>query len=441
MATVKFYLRRPKEKGKLKTSEVSIFLTVTIDKANRFELNTCEKIPPVYWNFRSQEVKPSYTGHIEVNQSLSKIKGAILQLWREHKAAGMEELKEMSKPLVKFGLTAAPEKKSFFPVISSFIEQYKRDKDSKTVAKYAALKAKLEEFNPRLSIDKLDNNFYDAFKNHLYENGLFDATVYKYFTNLSTVLTWAESRGHEIHYTKNNPTHKSWEIIKRVYEPLTLTLAELEKLETLVIDPAKLQDRKTPKRKKFPVTWAERRARGLAIARDFLVLECRTGQRISDLKRFDLKNVTDQRWSFHPKKGNRLHAKKITVPFDTVFTAPAWEILKRYNFQLPDVAEQTINENIKKVCKMAGIDQVITIGRWKQNEQVFTTAEKCEFLSTHTGRRTFITIALQFLKPKLVKDLAGISWNTLRHYEGQTEDQNLIDGLNKIPATAIMKTA
>lgn len=431
MATVKFYLRRPKEKGKLKSKEVSIFLTCTIDKATRFELNTCEKIIPLYWNFRTQEVKANFTGHIEINQHLSRIKTAVLQLWRDNKSAGMNALKELARPLVKFGTERIPEKKTLFPILKQFIDQYKKDKDRKTVAKYSALKTKLEAFNPHLTIGSLDLNFYDAFKNHLFKLGLFDATVYKYFTNLSTMLTWADARGHEIHYTKGKPTHKSWEIIKRTYDPLTLTLAELEKLETLQISEELIKEKLPPKKHGHR---GERTIKALTIARDIFLLECRTCQRISDLKRFDLKDVEDGIWTNTVKKGNRLHATKVRIPLNTVFTSPAWAILQKYGFHLPEFTEQKVNENIKTVCKLAGIDQKITVRRWKQNELIERTVEKCTLISTHVGRKTFITIALQYLKPKLVKDLAGISWNTLKHYEGQTEDQNLIDGLNSIPA-------
>lgn len=451
MATVKFYLRRPRENGKLKTAQVSIFLVLTIDKFTRFELTTPEKVPPVNWNFRTQEVKPSFTGHIEINQHLLKIKTSVLQLWRDNKEADINSLAELARPLVKFGLDRVPEKKTIFPVLWRFIQQYRKDKDDKTARKFEALYAErkqkdgsikrsghLFEFNNNLALNRLDNNFYDDFKNWLFEKGLFDASVYKYFSNLSTFLTWADARGYEIHYTKGKPTHKSWEIIKRRYEPLTLTLAELEKLETLQINEAIIAEKLPPKKQGIR---GEKTIKALTIARDIFLLECRTCQRISDLKRFDLKDVVDGWWNNPVTKGNRLHAKKVRIPFNTTYTAPAWAILQNYRFVLPEFTEQKVNENIKTVCMLAGIDQDITQYRWKQNERVEIRGKKFEFITTHTARKTFITLALQFMMPKYVKDLAGISWSTLKHYEGQSEDQNLIAGLNSIPVTTTMKIA
>lgn len=451
MATVKFYLRRPREKGKIKTTEVSIFLVLTIDKSTRFELTIPEKIQPVYWNFKRQEVKPNFTGHIEVNQHLSKIKNAILQLWRDNKEADINTLAEMARPLVKFGLARAPEKKTVFPVLWKFINHYRKEKDVKTAKKFEALycerkgkdgaiekQGHLYTFNKNLPLNRLDNNFYDEFRQYLFDQGHMDSTVYKYIANLSTFLTWADSRGHEIHYTKGKPTHKSWEIIKHTYEPITLTLAELEKLETLRIDEKLIAEKLPPQKHGHR---GEKTLKALTTARDIFILECRTCQRISDLKRFNLADVVDGVWHNPVTKGNRLNPKKVRIPLNTKFTGPAWAILEKYKFQLPDFTEQKVNENIKTVCMLAGIDQHITQYRWKQNKRIEISGPKYKFVTTHVGRKTFITLALQFMQPKLVKDMAGISWNTLRHYEGQAEDQNLIDGLNSIPTTTKMNVA
>jgi hypothetical protein len=426
MATVKFYLKASAKK----TDEASILLKFTIDRSNRFALATGERIQSKYWDKRIQQAKSNFNGHVELNQAIGRIKADLIQLYRDNKSAGVSTLQEMARPLVKFGQRQAPEKKSLQDVLTLFINQYEKDKLEGTVKVYRALKTKLLAFNPNLTLDALDVNFYDRFKNWLHDRGLFDAKVYKYFVNLSTVLTWAVKRGYEVHQTKGEPTYKSWEIIKREYDPITLTMADLEKLEALDIT-EDLVRKKIPLKKQGQQIAKTMQA--LIVARDCLAIECRTAQRISDLKRFDLKDVEGMVWTNTVRKGSRLNATKTKVPFNTRFTAPAWEILRKYGFKFPEISEQKINKNIKRVCRLAGIDQPVTIYRWKQNEQVAITKDKCDFISTHTGRRTFITIGLQYLKPKLVKDLAGITWKTLERYEGQAEDQVLIDGLNSIP--------
>src|SRR5690606_22682658 len=152
----------------------------------------------------------------------------------------------------------------------------------------------------------------------------------------------------------------------------------------------------------------------LAIARDYLVFECRTGQRISDVKRFNLKDFDGQSWTFYPRKGNRLGKKKVTVHF-TGYCEKAPEILQRYNFKMPELSEQKINKNIKEACRQAGINTPTEIFRTAQNKRIRIAGPKYEFISTHTGRKTFITIALQFMSPTSVMQLAGIdSYSTLK---------------------------
>src|SRR5690606_25771740 len=231
---------------------------------------------------------------------------------------------------------------------------------------------------------------------------LIDSTVNKYLVNLKTFLTWAHKRGHEVHHTNNNPTHDSWKVIDRINEPLTLTLSELEKIEALNIT-QDLIDEKLPPKKQGRRTDT---VAALTIARDIFAFECRTCQRISDIKNFSLNDVKDGVWYNRVKKGNALNlrVKTIPIPLNTAFTNPAWMILQKYGFKLPEFTEQKVNKHIKTVAMLAGIDYEVTQIRWKRNKPITITKPKYKWISTHTGRRTFITIGLQYLKPKLVKD-------------------------------------
>ena len=463
MATTKFYLNHPKDKtGQLKKTDVSILLKVTIDRNNRFALDTNEKIAPRFWDSKKQEVKFTYTGHIEINLALSKIKNDIIQLWRDNKSLSKDELKELARPLIKYGTTEAPvEKKSLFSILKLFIDQYTKEKDSKTVAKYKALEEKLKLFaaGREIILNDLNLNFFDSFKQFLYnfpnpkykgkslhphesgdywviqDNtngehiGLFDNTVMKYLSNFKTFCEWAESREYEVHQS-----YKKWEIIRRKKpKPVRLTISDLQKLQKLVVDPDYWDSkRKTPKRKKFPITWGMRKANAAMNARDFLLLECYTGQRISDLRRFNLRDFKNNKWTFTPRKGNRLTEKKVTVYF-TSFCEPALYILQRHNFQLPKMSEQKINDAIKVVCELAGINEEVKIYRWAQNKLIEISGPKYEFVSTHTGRKTFITLALQFMPAKIVKDLAGIdSWETLKHYEDDADEDIILMHMNSV---------
>jgi len=451
MATVKFHLKKKYQPGtkpkQLRTDEVTIIALFSEGRAFRFEITTQWKIVPKHWDNKSQQVKSTFRGHYEINAYLQEFKLNLLKLYRDNQKLPFDKFKALAQE------KPSEEKKTLFIALDKFLKQYEAEKDSKTLGKYNVMAKQLRAYNEINSIDfhNLDHNFYDKFKTHLYEIpnpnytgsgltlldgdtntyhitdggttiGLFDDTVYKYIVNLKTFLAWSEKRGHQV-----NHSYKGWEIIERHYEPITLDLDELERLENFdfTIESVKEYCRKGAE--------VGRVARACDIARDYLVFECRTGQRISDIKRFDLKDYSDFKWTFAPRKGNRLSSKIQTVYFKG-YCAPALNILAKYNWKMPVVSEQKINDNIKTACKVAGINQEIITYRWAQNKRIKISGPKFEFMSTHCGRRSFVTIALQHMPYKIVKDLAGIeSWATLKHYEGSSDPQNIEDALDKVP--------
>jgi integrase len=440
----------------------TIYVTFYVSDSFRPEFATGEKVPEKYWDSKKQKVKSTSRSASVINQHLSQIQDDLIQLWRDNKSADHDTLKALAKKAIK-GEVSTVQKKTIYSAFDKFLSQYSADKDKKTVAKYRTLRSYLFDFNPNLDFPDLDFNFYDGFKKFLYAVpnpnyvgctlklnpdgacydivadrrgdpvGLFDDTVFKYLVNLKAFLSWAEKRGCDVHHS-----YKSWEIIKRTYPPISLTMAELERLESLVITPDTIRQSLEFK-KGTKGNQPEIMAPFLNLSRDYLVLECRTGQRISDLKRFDPKDLADFKWTLSPKKGNRISSKKVTVHF-VGYCAPAFWIFQKNNFKLPSISESNLNKNIKVVCKMAGITDELNTYRWAQNKRVRIHGPKNEFISSHTGRKTFITLALQSMPPRLVKQLAGIdSYETLKHYEGEAETSSIEKYLNEMQDKTLMK--
>jgi len=437
MATVKFYLKDYITNGQVRKDECSIVARFTVDRSKRFQINLKEKIQPKYWDFKGQQVKPTYRGHYELNILLSDFKTKLLTLSREHRELPFDKFKELV-----ISSEQRNQKKNLFLAYEQFLQAYSNEKDSKTLAKFLTLGRQLEAFDKIYPFDfsTLDFKFYDRFKSFLYQIpnpfyknyrlikngdiwdivegdkgdqvGIFDDQVFAYIIQTKTFLAWAEKRGHVI-----NPSYKSWKILKRKHTPIALTMQELEKLQNHVY-----------------------KSRAEDVARDYLVLECLIGQRISDIKRFNLKDFSNDKWTFSPKKGNRLSPKQVTVHFKG-FCAAALDILHKYNWKLPVISDQKLNENIKKACKSAGIDSRIDFIRWAQNKQIRYGGPKWEFISSHSGRRTFITLSLQAGMPvEFVMALTGITeYKTIRHYRGKFEDMAIEQELEKMPTSSVMK--
>lgn len=134
--------------------------------------------------------------------------------------------------------------------------------------------------------------------------------------------------------------------------------------------------------------------------RDLFVLACLTGLRFSDfscLRPEDLRN-------------NMLYKKQeksdhwVVIPLRNeakeIFTT-------QFKEQLPQLTNPEFNRHIKTIGKLASITSLITFTSKKGNESVVLTKPKCEWITTHTARRSFCTN--EFLAGTPVKLIMKIS--------------------------------
>jgi len=124
--------------------------------------------------------------------------------------------------------------------------------------------------------------------------------------------------------------------------------------------------------------------------RDIFIVQCDTGLRYNDLKQLDklvLKTVQN-------------------IPMIQVFTRKTdqeviipqsrrtKEILTKYSGFPRVISNQKMNDYLKEVCTLAGIDSDITIRKYHAGVQKKEVYKKWELIGTHTARRTFATNAI-----------------------------------------------
>lgn len=131
--------------------------------------------------------------------------------------------------------------------------------------------------------------------------------------------------------------------------------------------------------------------------RDLLLVQCFTGLRISDMKTLSARRVygtgDDQYIKLRTKKGDR--------EVEIYLTETVQAIRAKYDGFPALMAEQQYNESIKKVCKAAGIDEVMQDAKKIQmvningklcRRNVRGDFPKYELISSHDLRRTFATV-------------------------------------------------
>ena len=126
--------------------------------------------------------------------------------------------------------------------------------------------------------------------------------------------------------------------------------------------------------------------------RDIFLLECTFGHRIADILRLDerIEEIGGKYYiTISPKKTPQ---KRVEVGI--VFDIAKRILIDKYHCQLPSVSKDAINKNIKRIAQEAGIkgEELQSYHYQGENQPQETKRPRYECISTHTGRRTFISM-------------------------------------------------
>lgn len=161
--------------------------------------------------------------------------------------------------------------------------------------------------------------------------------------------------------------------------------ASFQKVDKIYLTP---DDIKIIENKKFATDSLEN-------ARDWLLISCETGQRVSDFMRFTKKMIRH--------KANAKGEQKPLIEFsqiktDKLMSIPlskkVMTILKKRGGEFPyAISDQKYNEYIKEVCKIAELNYKVKGSKndIETNRKKSGTFKKWELVTSHIGRRTFAT--------------------------------------------------
>jgi integrase len=161
-------------------------------------------------------------------------------------------------------------------------------------------------------------------------------------------------------------------------------------------------------------------------ARDWLLISCETGQRVSDFMRFDKKLIRYEGKvpliEFTQVKTN----KKMAIPL----SKRVMSILAKRKGQFPrKISDQKYNEYIKEVCKEAGLTHkikgsIISKETKRKESGVFP---KHELVTSHIGRRSFATNNYGRIPTSLLINVTGHSTEAMfLEYIGKTVTEKAI---------------
>ena len=396
-----FTLESRKKDGVLITENVPIRMRVNF-ASKRIEFTTGYRIDSVKWDADKQRVKNGCSNKLK--QSASEINASLLEYYTEIQSIFKrfevedvmptpKQIKEAFNALHKpMSEEPKPKKEAlpcdFFQVFDDFVEDCGRQNDwtNSTYEKFAAVKNHLMNFREGLTFEFFDERGLNDYISYLRDvKEMRNTTIGKQLSFLKWFLRWAFKKGvHQNNaYDSYKPKFKSTQ--KKI---IFLTWDELNRLREF----------KIPSNKQ-----------ALERVRDVFLFQCFTGLRYSDvfnLRRSDIKGdhieVTTVKTSDSLIIELNNHSKAMLDKYKDV----AFEDDK----VLPVITNQKMNDYLKELAEMAGIDEPIRQTYYKGNERIDEITPKYALLGTHAGRRTFICNALALgIPPQVVMKWTGHS--------------------------------
>ena len=396
-----FTLESRKKDGVLITENVPIRMRVNF-ASKRIEFTTGYRIDAAKWDADKQRVKNGCSNKLK--QSASEINASLLEYYTEIQSIFKrfevedvmptpKQIKEAFNALHKpMSEEPKPKKEAlpcdFFQVFDDFVEDCGRQNDwtNSTYEKFAAVKNHLMNFREGLIFEFFDERGLNDYISYLRDvKEMRNTTIGKQLSFLKWFLRWAFKKGvHQNNaYDSYKPKLKSTQ--KKI---IFLTWDELNRL------------------REFKIPFNKQ---ALERVRDVFLFQCFTGLRYSDvfnLRRSDIKGdhieVTTVKTSDSLIIELNNHSKAILDKYKDV----AFE----YDKVLPVITNQKMNDYLKELAELAGIDEPIRQTYYKGNERIDDVTPKYALLGTHAGRRTFICNALALgIPPQVVMKWTGHS--------------------------------
>ncbi|MBD5357314.1 MAG: site-specific integrase [Bacteroides sp.] len=285
------------------------------------------------------------------------------------------------------------ESQSIFPIFDLYIDDNTKSGrwSESALKKNKTIRRHLYATSPNMTFEDLEESGMTAFINHLSSikdkegrTGLNNDTIKKDIGFIKAFVRWAQEKGH-----------------------VGMNKFLLQKVRL-----------KTVRKTVIFLTWDELmkvynhdfgNLNYLSHVRDVFCFCCFTSLRYSDVRNLRRSNFNGTSFTFTTIKTN----DTLTIELNKYSKA----ILAKYeNIRFPDdkvlpvISNQKMNDYLKEVGKMCEINAPVSITSYKGNKRIEETHPKWELLSTHAGRRTFVTNALMLgIPPSIVMKWTGHS--------------------------------
>jgi len=400
MATVNFLYRSTKQQANLVLRLLHRYNDVDIVIGAK----TKYLIEKDYWknqhkkDIRDIDIKNKKA---EINKELNKIENHVLKAFNSVNVS--EVSKEWLQTQIDYYYNPPADNIKLPSKLTEYAAYYLSCKKNKVTERtYVKIKIgidKLKDFEATKKkiylIKDVNENFLNDFIDYYQQKGYAQNTIKKEFTIVKSICRHARNKDIETSTDLDTLTIK-----KEVKEKIYLTLKEIEAIEDTTF-----------------------KSEALSNAKDWLIISCYCGQRVSDFLRFNKDMIRKEDnitvIDFKQQKTGKL----MELPLHPKIL----EILKKNNGNFPrKISDQKYNDYIKEVCKDAKITQKVKGS--KMNKETMRKDSglypKYELVSSHIGRRSFATNNYGKIPTAFLISITGHSTEAMfLEYIGKTQNE------------------
>ena len=342
-----------------------------------FKMSTYLTVPISKWDKKTGSVKNAKTSELkELVVNLSDITHRLNEAYLNHSRSGGEFTREWLQSVIHPKKKKRNKEEVSLPVtLVEYFDYYinvKRSTAAKeSVKKWSSVRQKIIAFQKSrrkvILLKEVNEQFRIDFEDFCKKKEKLSANYFeRVLSFIKTICKHAGQNNIDISPQLHGLRAKK-EAVHKVY----LTREEIELLHNSTMPNADLENSK-----------------------DWLVISCNTAQRISDFMNFkksDMVDIVDG--------SNRIQAIKITQQkTGKLLEIPLFkmvrEILDKRGGEFPEaISDQRYNTNIKKICQLVGINEVVFGSKMDKETKRLVTGNfpKYELVSSHIGRRSFAT--------------------------------------------------
>ncbi len=337
------------------------------------------EVTKVYWEkkHKAKSKDISIINHqTKINNEINKITNYVLSKFNKSSTPEMLNKKWLNNQINNYykpnkGPKNIPN--DIIRFIDYYIKQRINDVKPVSIKKFNVIKHKLQRLesslNKTIYINEINEDFKQDFYNYCKQENYSQNTIQRELVIIKTFCKYARSKGLEVHNELDD-----LKLAKEKTDHIYLSLEEINLIENAHIDKPHLIN-----------------------ARDWLIVSCFTGQRISDFMRFNKEMIRIEKGKSLIEFEQQKTGKLMTIPIHKKVQA----VLDKYKGNFPSrISDQRYNNYIKEVCKIARINEEVQ-GRKQVNISKDTNVQKIrrkegvypkyELVTSHIGRRSFAT--------------------------------------------------